>query len=113
MANDGIIIFTTDQSEYMGGEESAILKPVKTSVDQLKKSFQLFSTSLQEIVQDLFYSNGGYSVEQVEISASIDAEGSIGILGFGANIGATAGIKIIIKHQSAGPGTGRPGDERL
>ncbi len=81
----------------LGG--SAGKSPVKAvGVHELKENVKIFFSQLDEILITGSDKVGAFSVDQVEISAQITAEGKVCLLGSGTKAGVSGGLKFILKR---------------
>jgi len=75
---------------------------VEKSVDAeaIKSSYQKFLRALQEIVALPVHAAGQFSLEEVEFSAEITADGEFKLLGTGVGLEAKGGVKFKLRRNS-------------
>jgi len=101
MANsDKFEIYVEDTSgrTYMGSSDLK-RRVVKVGVDDLKSNLREFTDQLSMLLNDFPLDIGDFSLDQIQLSAEINGEGKIGILGTGVNVGASTGLTFTLKRS--------------
>jgi len=65
----------------------------------LKEELNKFLDMLDDIMRESKQEIGNFEIDTLEIFAEIDANGQVGFLGTGIQVGAEGGIKIILKRK--------------
>jgi hypothetical protein len=69
------------------------------SISRVKEELNKFLDMLDDIMQESKQEIGNFEIDTLEIFAEIDANGQVGFLGTGIQVGAEGGIKIILKRK--------------
>ena len=91
----------------IGLEDREVLGPIKwirsrkkVETEDLKKEVNQFMEDMQEIIDSVPESKGGFHLDTIEIHADVSAKGKLSLLGSGGEIGGAAGIKFVLRRNS-------------
>ena len=99
MPSDDVTVFVSDiglDDEYMA-QDGARRKIVR-KLDEFGDDVREFLLKMHRCFKDVKLPNGEYSLYSIEIHAEIDAEGKLRVLGSGVGVGATGGIKFVLRR---------------
>jgi hypothetical protein len=101
----GILIFGIDDHDERGwfSRGEATYRRELVSADKLKGELERLMEGLRPALAGIGDGLGGFSVEQIEISAEISAKGTVSLLGSGGEVSGTGGITIVLTRRTADP----------
>ncbi|WP_067031822.1 hypothetical protein [Allomuricauda sp. CP2A] len=102
MAKDNIIIFSKEEKLIARGSGSSRIEQIienTISVEVLSNQIQNIQNQILELLDFQIDASKNYQLEEVEISAEVSADGKIGILGVGTQVGAKGGIVFKFKRK--------------
>ena len=97
MDKDTILVVTGDAVSTRGGG----VKPLR--VDELSVNVNLFIEQMGSILEKTPEKLGKFQFEEFEVYAEITGKGTLAILGTGAEVGATGGLRFVFRRSSNAP----------
>ncbi len=94
MDKDTMLVVTGDPVSTRGGG----VKPLK--VDELSVNVNLFIEQMGSILEKTPEKLGKFHFEEFEVYAEITGKGTLAILGTGAEVGATGGLRFLFRRSS-------------
>jgi len=67
--------------------------------DDLSRNLHAFVAGLRAVFKDLPVAPEGFSVDEIELHAEVDAKGKLSLLGTGGEAGARGGIKLVFRRK--------------
>lgn len=85
--------------DFKNKATKAALQYVQIGTAELQTQLTTFFNKMDTVVQNLPARVGGFSIDSVELSVEITAQGSVGFLGTGGEIGGSGGLKFTLKRN--------------
>ena len=83
-----------------GGIENVVNKGTEIAIEVLQDNITRFIKGLDRILESSPKTIGGLELDEIELHASIDGKGNVGLVGIGgAEISAQSGIKFVLRKK--------------
>jgi hypothetical protein len=95
-----VVIFSRDAERMPYGKGADLLGDSPggvTTVGRLRKSFGDLMPGLGAIIEDAKAQAAGLGLREVSVALGVNAKGTVGFLGTGAEAGGTASLKLVFK----------------
>ena len=98
-----LLVVTKPRASTMRGVREQVDKVIEEGIplDKLQRGFASFMDSLSQIVQAGYDKVGDYTLDEIEFSAEIGAEGEFKLLGTGVGVSGSAGVTFKLHRQPA------------
>lgn len=106
MSKDKVLIISGSEPVLAGGRPLAARGDGPTahiserSVNEVQENMQQFLKNLGQIISLDDDVGAHYQIDVVEVNAQITGKGQVGFLGTGVNVGASAGVKIVLQRKA-------------
>lgn len=91
--NNTILVITSEKGVVRGGTVS------KLRIEDLSENVNQFLQKMGKVLEKSPDILGKYGLAEFEVSAEINAKGSIALLGTGGEAGAKSGLKFVFRRQ--------------